>query len=490
MVTFEDKATSILNVFEDCTRDQQNEVLQRLLLKCKPLQLRVLYNELKPLLAVDFAATLPPELTERIFSFLTSEDLCHVACCSKVWRDRANNDMIWLHLCKLQNWQHYGTITDLSSERPFSPNQTNLATSLSSPTFSFDSVVSSTGLQETCKWKQTYMRAHHLDKNWETGRYRVAPLLRGHKEQVTCIDCDDTLLVSGSSDTTVRIWNVFTGECIHKLEEHTDSVTCLKMKKNLLVTGCADSIVRVFDAKTARCRNALHGHTSGVDCICFDGTTIISASSDHSLRVWTLPEGVCRQILRGHTDDIQFVITFNHLAASAAWDNTVKLWDTTKGLCLHTLQGHTEVVYCCQFDNSIVVSGGGDETLRIWDTATGMCKQTLYGHKGEVYCLQYNSEIIASGASDSTVILWNHRGECLNIMQEHIGVVRCLCLHGNKLITGGDRKKIVVWNAKNGNLLNVVHRNPSLLHVMWVSDTRLITASPESPGVITILSYW
>ena len=43
---------------------------------------------------------------------------------------------------------------------------------------------------------------------------------------------------------------------------------------------------------------------------------------------------------------------------------------------------------------------------------------------------------------------------------------------------------------QTGKLLNVVHRNPSLLHVMWISDTRLITASPESPGVITILNYW
>ena len=96
-----------------------------------------------------------------------------------------------LHLCKLKNWQHYGTLTDLSSDRPLSPNQASLSNS--SPTFSFDTIVSSTGLPETCKWKQTYMRAFHLDRNWVTGRYRVEPLLRGHKERVTCIDCDGKL---------------------------------------------------------------------------------------------------------------------------------------------------------------------------------------------------------------------------------------------------------------------------------------------------------
>jgi len=38
--------------------------------------------------------------------------------------------------------------------------------------------------------------------------------------------------------------------------------------------------------------------------------------------------------------------------------------------------------------------------------------------------------------------------------------------------------------------MNMVHRNPSLLHLMWVGQTKLITASPEKPGTITVISYW
>lgn len=42
----------------------------------------------------------------------------------------------------------------------------------------------------TCRWKNIYMRALSLDKNWAQGRYSVAPLLRGHKEPITCMTCD------------------------------------------------------------------------------------------------------------------------------------------------------------------------------------------------------------------------------------------------------------------------------------------------------------
>ena len=42
----------------------------------------------------------------------------------------------------------------------------------------------------TCRWKDIYMRALSLDRNWAQGRYSVAPLLRGHKDPITCMACD------------------------------------------------------------------------------------------------------------------------------------------------------------------------------------------------------------------------------------------------------------------------------------------------------------
>lgn len=43
---------------------------------------------------------------------------------------------------------------------------------------------------------------------------------------------------------------------------------------------------------------------------------------------------------------------------------------------------------------------------------------------------------------------------------------------------------------QTGEQMNIVHRHPSLLHQMLVTETKLITASPERPGTIAVLSYW
>ncbi|XP_063957833.1 F-box/WD repeat-containing protein 7-like isoform X1 [Lytechinus pictus] len=501
MVSFEDQLLKLASWFDECSQKQQNQILKLLFSKCKPLQIRKVCADLETLLAVDVTACLPPELIDRIFSYLSVTDLCEVAKCNARWRECANSDVLWFYHCQRRGWLHYGTIHDLCQERPFSPNQKSIANT--SPTFTFDSIINGAGitgggsgsdkkssLQSTCRWKEIYMRAYHLSLNWALGRYKVLPALRRHRETVTCMDAEGILLVSGSRDRTVRVWNIFTSECINVIDAHTGAVTCLKMKNGLIVTGCSDRLLRVFEIGSGKCLKSLEGHTGSVDHVCFQHDFIISASSDRSVRVWSWPDGCCRHVLRGHSDDIQHLDVNREKAVTTSWDTTVRVWDIHSGICLHVLHGHTEGVMCCKFDDKIIVSGGGEGHIKIWDTHVGVCTKTLEGHSDEVYCLDYNSNVIASGSADSTVRLWNYEGICLSVMKEHIGVVRCLRLSENRLVTGGDRKKIVVWDAQDGRLLNVVHRNPSLLHLMWTSDTKIIIASPEAPGSVTIFSYW
>lgn len=480
-MSFEEKAKVFVNTFKDFNRDQQNEVLQQILLACQPLQLRLLYNELKPLLAVDFVASLPKELAERIFSYLSVKSLSCVAQCNRLWRERSNHNAFWYRFCVQKGWDRFGE--DLLQMRHMLTSQGSNA-SLTNNTCTVLKPA-------TCCWKQIYIRALSLDKNWEQGRYSVAPLLRGHKDPITCMACDGSTIVSGSSDNTARVWDVQTAKCILVLDSpHTDSVRCVQLKDSLCATGCADGVIRLFDLKSGRCLRSFQGHTGGVEHLSFVGSTIISASADLTVRVWNSDTGALLHTMTGHSDEIQALVARDDLVITTSWDETIRLWNVTAGACLLTLRGHTEAVFCCDFNEKKIISGGGDGLIKIWDAQTGDNTFTLVGHTGEVYCLQFNDDIIASGSADSTVRLWSHQGILLHTLEEHIGVVRCLCLSGNRLISGGDRKRIALWDMKEGKLLNVLHRNPTLLHLMWADETKLVTASPDTPGTVTIINYW
>lgn len=137
-----------------------------------------------------------------------------------------------------------------------------------------------------------------------------------------------------------------------------------------------------------------------------------------------------------------------------------------------------------------MVSGSGDSDVRIWRIPSGECLQVLSAHKAEVYCLACLTDVIASGSSDSTIIIWSYSGSLLHTLTGHLGVVRCLYINEFRLVSGGDQKKINIWDYRSGKLLNTIHRNPTRLHKMLVTDTKLITASPETPGTVTVISYW
>ena len=104
---------------------------------------------------------------------------------------------------------------------------------------------------------------------------RVYSLQVGHVCTVSCcrhcgcvLQFDETHIVSGSLDTSIRVWNAENGQCLHTLigalkHTHSDAVTVhnvfvldvcaghqsltsgMEMKRNVLVSGNADSTVKV-----------------------------------------------------------------------------------------------------------------------------------------------------------------------------------------------------------------------------------------------------
>ena len=66
---------------------------------------------------------------------------------------------------------------------------------------------------------------------------------------------DKNTLVSGSTDKTISVWDVRTGERAVLLRGHTDSVRCLALKSdsNYLLSGATDSVVKLWDLRQERC---------------------------------------------------------------------------------------------------------------------------------------------------------------------------------------------------------------------------------------------
>lgn len=60
-----------------------------------------------------------------------------------------------------------------------------------------------------------------------------------------CLQYDDKVIISGSSDSTVRVWDVKTGEMTNTLIHHCEAVLHLRFNNGMMVT-CSKVIIDVI----------------------------------------------------------------------------------------------------------------------------------------------------------------------------------------------------------------------------------------------------
>lgn len=70
---------------------------------------------------------------------------------------------------------------------------------------------------------------------------------------------DGIHVVSGSLDTSIRVWDAETGACKHTLMGHQSLTSGMELRQNILVSGNADSTVKVWDIVTGQCLQTLSG---------------------------------------------------------------------------------------------------------------------------------------------------------------------------------------------------------------------------------------
>ena len=190
---------------------------------------------------------------------------------------------------------------------------------------------------------------------------------------------DGTHIVSGSSDSIIRVWDVVTGQQIGEAlrgHDHWVSSVAFSPDGKHIVSGSRDETIRVWDVTTGQqIGEALRGHDDWVNSVAFspDGKHIVSGSNDKTIRVWDAVTGQqVGEALRGHeyqVTSVGFSPDGKHIV-SGSCDNTIRMWDATTGQQVgEALRGHENSVNSVAFspDGKHIVSGSNDRTIRVWD---------------------------------------------------------------------------------------------------------------------------
>ena len=169
-----------------------------------------------------------------------------------------------------------------------------------------------------------------------------------HKTHVLVMtfDASSTLVVTGSSDSTVKVYDTLKKYCTHNFKGATSPVTLLKFHTDAsrltLFTAYTDGDIRMWDLKTSKCLSILKGHLSAVTSLVLTSdNSMVTTGRDKVLIMWDLTE---RKLVK-----------------------TLPIYETVESaVCVPSCDGDGK-------DEFVVVTAGESGYLRKFGLPTGRC---------------------------------------------------------------------------------------------------------------------
>ncbi|CCH41874.1 F-box protein [Wickerhamomyces ciferrii] len=497
---------SIWSNFGSANSFQRNLILQGLLTQCCFPQLSFISQEISSLIRIDFISTLPVEISSKILCYLDCASLCNAAQVSKKWQKLADDDRVWHHMCeqhidrKCPNCGWGLPLLSMKRAREFTV-ETNKQTkrrklsssSSGSSSGSFGSSSSGKPEFKTRPWKTVYSERFKVERNWRKGIFKTREF-KGHKDGILCLKYDHKYLFTGSYDTTIKMWDINTGECLKTLESHQKGVKSLVFDEQKLITGSFDSTIKVWNYHSGECISTYRGHTDSVLSVDFYKKFIVSGSADRTLKIWNVENRTC-YALRGHLDNVNSVkIHSKSLTVfSGSDDCTIRMWDLKTNKCLKIFKGHIAEVQkviplnlpedyelsqdinegdeeeeeegedelsedasefgTIDYNDSTreyptyLLTASLDNTIKLWNVKTGKCIRTQFGHVEGIWDISCDNFRIVSGAHDRFTKIWDlQTGKCMNTFSGHNSPVTCVGIGDSSFASGCDTGLVRLTN--------------------------------------------
>lgn len=238
---------------------------------------------------------------------------------------------------------------------------------------------------------------------------------------VTCgaISHDAGKSALGHRSGQISLWNLVTGQLAKTFAGHDNKVSCLSFSSDgsWLVSGSYDTTVRMYHASSGKALGKpLVGHRDVVRCVMVsaDGRWIVSGSS-LDIRAWKIKNGMVveEQIIDAMPEGVQCAaVNVDASRIVFGSEDKVKVWDKESGgLVRKSFFSDGESVLCMTIsaDGKRIVCGSDCGTILVWNMETGeLVGQPLVGHTDEVTQVTMTRDgcRIVSGSDDRTVRVW------------------------------------------------------------------------------------
>lgn len=178
-------------------------------------------------------------------------------------------------------------------------------------------------------------------------------------------------------DNNIPIWDL--KHTIIELKGHTGAVKCMAIYKNKLLSGSEDTTLKIWNLDTNMCESTLTGHEQTVNNILVSQDNLIISSSIYgNIRIWD--SEVCQRVIDCDMPINRIIITKNKIItcykSTYSKYNEIHVWNLYED-SKDILTGHTKyIINIHLLPNGDLMSSSSDKSIRIWDLEENKCINT------------------------------------------------------------------------------------------------------------------
>ncbi|ODV81489.1 Pre-mRNA-splicing factor PRP46 [Suhomyces tanzawaensis NRRL Y-17324] len=196
--------------------------------------------------------------------------------------------------------------------------------------------------------------ANQPSEQWRPLRV-IAGAHQGWVRAVTVDPVTNKWFVTGSSDSTIKVWDLATLALKATLTGHIMGVRALAVSSKFpyLFSGSEDKTVRCWDLEKTDSESGCqirnyHGHVGGIYSMALhpELDLLFTGGKDSVVRVWDVRSRDQIMVLAGHRGDITSIESQigDPQVITSSMDSTIRLWDLRKQTTALTLTHHTKSI--------------------------------------------------------------------------------------------------------------------------------------------------
>ena len=196
-------------------------------------------------------------------------------------------------------------------------------------------------------------------------------LISCHKNSIDTIDIDNKklLFVTGSSDTTLKLWNLTNKNPLSVFVGHRDKVckASFHNKYPILFSGSNDLFIKCWDLEYNVNNRNYSGHFGPITSISYHPTMDIlySGSTDNTIRIWDMRTEKAIRVINYHVKEITSLIgscESPHLISSSL-DKKILFYDFISGKKIGQIKNQTEFRGLSDFKGKFFFAGFGEKSI-------------------------------------------------------------------------------------------------------------------------------